>query len=68
MLKQTMGLTIRELAHFLKRNPQTIRLQLKNSGMLNKLCKAGREYILTEDMAQKFIAKCYAVHYNDIHR
>lgn len=65
MLKQTMGLTIRELAHFLKRNPQTIRLQLKNSGMLNKLCKAGREYILTEDMAQKFIAKCYAVHYND---
>ena len=56
-VKADNGLTIRELAHFLKRNPQTIRLQLKNSGMLNKLCKAGREYILTEDIAQKIYCK-----------
>lgn len=65
MLAQHTGLTIRDLANFLKKEPQTIRLHLKKAGLLNPRLKSGKEYIINEDAARQFIANDYPVHYNE---
>lgn len=51
------SLTIAELAEFTGRKPATIRLQLKNLGLLTNANKLDREHLIPPEIAIDFIAK-----------
>lgn len=59
------SLTIAELAEFTGRKPATIRLQLKNLGLLTNANKLDREHLIPPEIAIDFIAKKYPPLYNE---